>query len=204
MITEGKLKDWFFEKNGRFISDLEFESSRKKILKKYLAEILDPEDSEEYDLPKPKGKNPTKIFSVGGDTFEIVAESSQALIGFFKFSFRLIRSDHIPKPEMTGKDTQKYIQDLDQYEYGVTNTGNPIKVLKIIQSFMYRFIKKYSPRGISFKDYDEGRRSSVYGYMAKKVSDKSEYFLLKTNNYFFLFKNKDDMLKVKQDITAVG
>jgi hypothetical protein len=48
-----------------------------------------------------------------------------------------------------------------------------------------------------FKDYDEGVRGKVYGYMAKKIAKASKYYLLNANNYFFLFKDKDDMVNTK-------
>ena len=86
---------------------------------------------------------------------------------------------------------------MEKFEYGLTDAGSPIKVLKTVQSILYRFIKKYSPRGIKFKDYDEGSRGKIYGYIATKVSQKSGYFLLETHNWFILFKNEEDMVKLK-------
>lgn len=201
IITESKIKDWYFENNnGKFLSSSEFKSKKKELTEQYLKELLDPEDSDQYDIYQPTGKSFEKTIIIGGDIFQVDADLSLAMEGFYKFVFKLIKSNHIVKPKLIGNNTSKYIKDLNQYEYGLTNSGNPIQVLKTLQSIMYRFIKKYSPRGISFKDFDEGKRGKVYGYMAKKISQKSGYFLLSANHYFFLFKDKNDMLEIKSNM----
>jgi len=199
IITDSKIKDWIFENTNKFISDVDFNKNKNALIKEYLSELLDPEDMPEHDI-EADGKEFHKIIDIEGEKFSVEATPSLALIGFYKFSFKLISSTHKSKPIMISGDEKKYIEDLNDYEYGLTNTGNPIKILKTLQSIMYRFIKTYNPRGISFKDYDEGNRGKVYSYMAKKITSKSGYYLLSANHYFFIFKDIDDMNTVKNDM----
>jgi len=176
-IFESRTKEWYFRKSGRIVVPKKMLPTLKR---EYLKELLDPENSEIYDVEQTGNDEFRKRIQIEGDTFLVELVPSEALIGFYNFSFKRIHSDHIKKPEL--KDSpKKYIMDLNRYEYGLTNSGNPIKVLKYVQSVLYRFVKTHSPRGVVFKDYDEGRREKVYNYIAKKLSKVSGYFLMEAN-----------------------
>lgn len=199
-ITESKIRDWIFENTGKIISNSEFTKNEQLYTKEYLSELLDPEDSPEYDMGDSVDNEFTKTIKIEGETFVVNVELSQVLTGFYKFSFKLVHSQNKSKPTLNNNDMKQYIQDLNTYEYGLTNTGNPIKILKTLQSMMFTFIKKNNPRGISFKDFDEGVRGKTYSYMAKKLKSKTGYSLLCANHYFWLFKDNSDMIEFEKGL----
>ena len=49
-ITESKIRDWIFENTGKIIYNSEFTKHEQRYTKEYLSELLDPEDSPEYDM----------------------------------------------------------------------------------------------------------------------------------------------------------
>jgi len=201
VITESLAKDWYADKIGKiFITENYFVDNKKDIMKKYFSELLDPEDSDEHNIFKLDKNTLRKNINIDGDIFEVECDISRVLVGFYRFSFKRISSQYIKKPLLIGNDTKTFSKELDEFEYGLTNSNSPIRVLKKLQSIMLTFINRHSPRGISFKDYDEGRRSKVYSYMAKKLCKISNYYLLEANNHFFLFKDKDDMTNIKTDM----
>jgi hypothetical protein len=199
-ITESKIRDWIFENTGKIISNSEFTKNEQRYTKEYLSELLDPEDSPEYDMGDSTNNEFTKTIKIDGETFVVNVEPSLVLVGFYKFSFKLVHSQNKSKPTLANNDMKQYIQDLNTYEYGLTNTGNPIKILKTLQSMMFTFIKKNNPRGISFKDFDEGIRGKTYSYMAKKLKSKTGYSLLCANHYFWLFKDNSDMIEFEKGL----
>lgn len=200
VIHESLAKDWYANKIGKlFLTEDYFNEHKKIILKEYLSELLDPKNDDEYDIFKNSDHVSRKQMDIGGNLFEIECDISHWLKGFFRFSFKLVSSPHIVKPTLIGNDTKTFSKQLQDFEYGLTNAHNSIRVLKTLQSIMLTFILRNNPRGISFKDFDEGRRGKVYSYMAKKLCKATGYFLLEANHYFFLFKDKNDMLRVKAE-----
>ena len=198
VIHESLAKSWSADKIGKiFITDEFFRENKKIILKEYLSELLDPIDSDEHDIFHSQN-NDRKFINIRDDIFEVEIDPSRVLIGFSRFSFKRVKSGYMDKPKFL--DNKDFSKELEKFEYGLSNSAGAIKVLKTLQSIMLTFIKRNNPRGISFKDYDEGLREKTYSYMAKKLCKASGYFLLEANHYFFLFKNKKDMLEIKQDM----
>ena len=191
------IKEWHCNRIGKFdMSDDDYEKIREDVERQYYTEILEPADGDEYVItPSESGFH--KTIKIEGDTFDVGISPSGVMAGIYNFSFIRTKSEFVKRPELIGGDTKKYSQELNDFEYGVTNSHRPLKVLKYMQSILYTFIKRYSPRGIKFMDYDEGRREKVYDYIAKKIAAKSNYFLFEHNNWFFLFKHEDDLLKSK-------
>lgn len=195
-ITKSIIKEWYCKKIGKFyISNADYEEIQEQVENDYYVEILDPEENDKYDFDSPDVSHFRKTITIGDDTFDIEITSSKTLSGFYNFVFIRTHSQFVKRPKLDGGDPKKYSQELNDFEYGLTNSYKPIEVLKYIQSVLYTFIKRHSPRGIKFKDYDEGRREKVYDYIAKKISEKSGYFLTKSNSWFFLFRDKQDMQK---------
>jgi hypothetical protein len=198
-ITESKAEEWYCEKNGKFFSKKFFEKNKKKVLIEYLSELFDPVYSDDYNFFNAKEPTQQKAINIDGDVFEVECLTSKILDGFFRFSFKRVKSQYLEKPIYQG-DIRKFSAELYEFEYGVSNSPRAIKTLKTIQSILYTFIKKYNPRGISFMDYDRGRREKVYSYVAKKICKETGYSLMEKNNYFFLFKDKNDMISVKKNL----
>lgn len=201
VIHESRAKEWYADKIGKlFLTNEYFRENRKIILKEYLSELLDPIDSDEHDLFKSNVQDDRKIIDIRGDKFEVESSKSRVLNGFYRFSFKRIKSGYIEKPVLKNNNGEQFIKDLEKFEYGLANSTSGIQVLKTLQSIMLTFIKRNNPRGISFKDYDEGIREKTYSYMTKKLCKSSGYFSLEANHYFFLFKDKNDLLKIKNDM----
>lgn len=195
-ITESLAMDWYSKKTGTlFPSSKKF--NKKKILKEYLTELFDPVNDEKYNLFSLNQTDQIKLITIRDDVFEIEMTSSKILEGFFQFSFKRIKSKSIPKPKFSGNDIKSFSAELNQFEYGLSNSSSAVMVLKTVQSVMFTFLENNKPRGIFFKDYDEGLRSKTYSYITKKLANESKYFIMEKNNYFYLFRDKNDMLGVK-------
>lgn len=169
-----------------------------------LNEILNPSLYNINFLTKKSMGNKKELFvgniKIENNEFEIEFRPSLLLSGFYKYSFRLIKSEKIIKPEKEKYNSEEeYDVALSKYEYGVNNLGNPIKILKIIQDILYTFINKNEPRGIMFKDYDEGKRNSVYDFLANKMSKSTGYSKYERFDNFYLFKDNDDMINFKSE-----
>jgi predicted DNA-binding protein YlxM (UPF0122 family) len=194
MITDAKLCEFYFKKYGNLLSKEKLEIIREDLNKQRLAELLDIVDSDGYDVIK-KGEEHFKRLKIKDEVFEVNIVPSQNITGYYLFSFKLIKSPYKEKPIMQSNDMQKYLKDLEKYEFGITNSGNPLEILKTMKSVLYRFIKNYNPDGVIIKDFDEGGRNKVYEDMSKDVSKKLGYKYLHSNHHYVLIKNDESLLK---------
>jgi len=199
-INDSILKEFHFEKTGKFITEEEFKRKKHIIKKQQLIELLDIEDSDKYDVEK-SGDDFYKKLQIKSETFEVDIIPSKSFPDFWIFSFKLIYSPYVEKPPKPTdeKELKPYINKLQDYQFGTTNSGNPIEVLKIMKSVLYRFIKTYKISGVMIKDYDEGTRSKIYNYIANDVSKKSGYKLLNLHHYFILIQDEEIYNQLKSD-----
>lgn len=165
-----------------------FDNHKDEIEKEYLKEVLDIKDSPEYDVIEKDGEY-FKSFEVGEETFEMEITPSDIKPTIYLVSFKLLKSPNKEIPKYTG-DIYQHLKNMERYEYDLTNSNNPIRILQIASSILYRFIKIHSPLGVVFGDYNEGTRNKVYHSIAIKVANKSGYILKpqKNPNHFAILK----------------